>query len=169
MKDSDVREDGMISNEELLKLQNGSDVRGIAVEGVAGEKVNLLPEAVNRIAAGFVTFLEDRLGKSADQLRIAVGHDSRISAGMLKDALFQALTAMGVTVYDCGMASTPAMFMSIVFPQTKMDGSIMITASHLPYNRNGLKFFTEKGGLEKAEITDVLTRASSEPVRSGDR
>ena len=158
----------MISNEELLKLQNGSDVRGIAVEGVAGEKVNLLPEAVNRIAAGFVTFLEDRLGKSADQLRIAVGHDSRISAGMLKDALFQALTAMGVTVYDCGMASTPAMFMSIVFPQTKMDGSIMITASHLPYNRNGLKFFTEKGGLEKAEITDVLTRASSEPVRSGD-
>ena len=75
---------------------------------------------------------------------------------------------MGVTVYDCGMASTPAMFMSIVFPQTKMDGSIMITASHLPYNRNGLKFFTEKGGLEKAEITDVLTRAGSEPVRSGD-
>lgn len=158
----------MIFNEELLKLQNGSDVRGIAVEDVAGEKVNLLPEAVNRIVAGFVTFLEDRLGKSADQLRIAVGHDSRISAGMLKDALFQALTAMGVTVYDCGIASTPAMFMSIVFPQTKMDGSIMITASHLPYNRNGLKFFTEKGGLEKAEITDVLTRAGSEPVRSGD-
>ena len=158
----------MISKEELLKLQNGSDVRGIAIEGIAGEKVNLLPEAVNRITAGFVTFLEDRLGKKADQLQIAVGHDSRISADKLKDALFQTLTAMGVTVYDCGLASTPAMFMSIVFPQTNMDGSIMITASHLPYNRNGLKFFTEKGGLEKAEITDVLTRAGSEPVRSGD-
>ena len=32
----------MISKEELLKLQNGSDVRGIAVEGVAGEDVNLV-------------------------------------------------------------------------------------------------------------------------------
>ena len=82
----------MISKETLLKLQNGSDVRGIAVEGVAGEDVNLLPEAVNRIAAGFITFLEDRLGKKADQLQIAVGHDSRISADKLKDALFQTLT-----------------------------------------------------------------------------
>ena len=60
----------MISKETLLKLQNGSDVRGIAVEGVAGEDVNLLPEAVNRIAAGFITFLEDRLGKRQISCRL---------------------------------------------------------------------------------------------------
>ena len=36
----------------------------------------------------------------------------------------------------------------------------MITASHLPYNRNGLKFFTENGGLEKKEVKEVLTLAS---------
>ena len=34
------------------------------------------------------------------------------------------------------------------------------TASHLPYNRNGLKFFTSDGGLNKADIKDILERAS---------
>lgn len=41
-----------------------------------------------------------------------------------------------------------------------VDGSIMITASHLPYNRNGFKFFTNAGGLGKADIKDILERAS---------
>uniref|UniRef100_A0A804Q8V9 phosphoglucomutase (alpha-D-glucose-1,6-bisphosphate-dependent) n=1 Tax=Zea mays TaxID=4577 RepID=A0A804Q8V9_MAIZE len=41
-----------------------------------------------------------------------------------------------------------------------VDGAIMITASHLPYNRNGLKFFTSDGGLNKADIKDILERAS---------
>ncbi|CAH9129995.1 unnamed protein product [Cuscuta epithymum] len=39
------------------------------------------------------------------------------------------------------------------------DGSIMITASHLPYNRNGFKFFTNAGGLGKSDIKDILARA----------
>ncbi|MEI6063305.1 MAG: phosphomannomutase/phosphoglucomutase, partial [Pseudanabaena sp. ELA748] len=39
------------------------------------------------------------------------------------------------------------------------DGAIMLTASHLPFNRNGLKFFTTQGGLEKKDITDILNFA----------
>jgi phosphomannomutase len=61
------------------------------------------------------------------------------------------------------MATTPAMFMSIVFDQTKYDGSAMITASHLPYNRNGIKFFDADGGLEHEDITAVLEIASKLP------
>lgn len=37
----------------------------------------------------------------------------------------------------------------------------MWTASHLPYNRNGFKFFTNAGGLGKADIKDILERAAS--------
>lgn len=37
---------------------------------------------------------------------------------------------------------------------------LFFTASHLPYNRNGLKFFTNDGGLNKADIKDILERAS---------
>ena len=61
------------------------------------------------------------------------------------------------------MATTPAMFMSIVFDQTKYDGSAMITASHLPFNRNGIKFFDKDGGLEHEDITDILKIAGEVP------
>lgn len=42
-----------ISRENILKLQNGSDVRGVAVGGVEGQPVTLTGEAANRIAAAF--------------------------------------------------------------------------------------------------------------------
>ena len=157
----------MSTDAEIVKLQNGSDVRGIAVAGVAGEEVNLFPETAQRIAKGFVQFLAKKTGKKAADLRIAVGHDSRISAASLQDAVLTGLAQYGVTAFACGLASTPAMFMSIVFPETHMDGSIMITASHLPYNRNGLKFFTKDGGLEKADIKEVLQYAASETAEAG--
>lgn len=158
----------MISEQKIMDLQNGSDVRGVAVEGVTDEPVTLTGEAVHRIAAGFVHFLAQKTGRRAAELKLAVGHDSRISASALKAEVLQAITASGAEAVDCGLASTPAMFMSIVFPQTKMDGSIMITASHLPYNRNGLKFFTEDGGLEKAEVAEVLRLAAALPLQTAD-
>ena len=43
----------------------------------------------------------------------------------------------------------------------------MITASHLPYQRNGFKFFTAEGGLEKADIADVLSRAAQAAATAG--
>ena len=158
----------MLSKEELMKLQNGSDVRGIAVEGVADEPVNLTPEAVNRISSGFVTFLAEKLQKKPSELKIAIGHDSRISAEKLKTAAFEAFSANNVNVLYCGLASTPAMFMSIIFKATKTDGAIMLTASHLPYNRNGMKFFTADGGLEKSDIKKILEIAATKEAKVGD-
>ncbi len=149
----------MLSEKDLLKLQNGSDIRGVAVEGVANENVNLTAEAVNLIASGFVKFLSDKLGKK--DLKIAIGHDSRITADKLKIAAIKSLVANGAKVLDCGLSSTPAMFMSIIFADTKVDGAIMLTASHLPFNRNGMKFFTADGGLEKSDITKILKNAAN--------
>ncbi|MDD3114593.1 MAG: phosphomannomutase/phosphoglucomutase [Anaerovibrio sp.] len=157
-----------MTEKELMKLQNGSDVRGIALEGVEGEEVNLRPEAANVIAAAFVRFLMQKLHKSVGELKIAIGHDSRLSADDLKKAALQGVLAEGAMAYDCGLASTPAMFMSIVFPETQMDGSIMITASHLPFNRNGLKFFTRDGGLEKNDILELLAAGAELEERSAD-
>ena len=62
---------------DLYKLQNGSDVRGVALSGVEGESVTLTEEAVRAIASGFVRWLERRREKRP--LRIAVGRDSRLS------------------------------------------------------------------------------------------
>ncbi|MCR5834639.1 MAG: phosphomannomutase/phosphoglucomutase [Selenomonadaceae bacterium] len=151
----------MLTEKELMRLHNGSDVRGIAVAGVAGEEVNLTDEAVNRISRAFVKFLTARLNKAPSGLKITIGNDSRISAAHLKTAACKALRASGVKVVDCGLASTPAMFMSTVFEETAADGAIMLTASHLPYNRNGMKFFTKDGGLESADIKTLLTSAAT--------
>lgn len=143
----------------LLKLQNGSDIRGIAVDGVEGEKVNLTGDIANRIGQGFVDWLSQKTGKDANEIRIGVGHDSRITADDMKKGVMAGIESKGAKVYDCGLVSTPSMFMTIVFPETKFDGSIMITASHLPFNRNGLKFFDQDGGLESTDIKAILTIA----------
>ena len=135
-------------------LQNGSDIRGVAMEGVAGEPVNLDDTAVERLARGFLYWLTLGTGKKPSEIRIAVGRDSRLSGEHLGKVFIDSLVASGAHMLDCGLASTPAMFMSTVFPQFAADGAVMITASHLPWNRNGLKFFGPDGGLNKGDITD---------------
>ncbi|MEN8078559.1 phosphomannomutase/phosphoglucomutase [Clostridioides difficile] len=147
------------------KLQNGSDIRGIAIEE-DGKEVNLTPNIVKFIAYGFVSLLKEKSGKVRDRLNIAVGMDSRISGADLKAAIIEGLTDLECNVYDCSMATTPAMFMTTVLESFKCDGSIMITASHLPYYYNGLKFFTKDGGCEKEDIKKILSVASKEDTIS---
>ncbi|EPS66905.1 hypothetical protein M569_07868, partial [Genlisea aurea] len=149
----------------FLKLQNGSDIRGVAVEGVEGEPVSLTEPITEAIAAAFAAWLgEKEIPVSARRMIVSIGHDSRISAGKLQDAVSRGLAGAGVDVVQYGLASTPAMFNSTLTENADfwcpVDGSIMITASHLPYNRNGLKFFTKTGGLGKADIKYILERAS---------
>ena len=140
------------SEKKYLKLQNGSDVRGVALEGIEGETVNLTPEIAKYIAAAFAEYLAEKCGKEMKELTISVGHDSRLSAETLKDGVLEGLKLQGTQPVDCGLSSTPSMFMSTVLEQLSYDGAIMITASHLPFNRNGLKFFSKEGGLESKEI-----------------
>lgn len=141
------------------KLQNGSDIRGVALAGVPNEAVNLTPEVAQILGQAFVNWLSQKSGKPASALTIAVGRDSRLSGPSLTEALMTGMTLSGSAVYNFEMASTPAMFMSTVTSGFECDGAIMITASHLPFNRNGFKFFTPQGGLEKQDISDILSLA----------
>ncbi len=148
-----------MSNFDLKKLQNGSDIRGIALSGVPGETPNLTCEAATLLTYGFCEWLSQKTKKPFSALTVSVGHDPRLSAQQLKTACINAMTALGIRVLDCGLASTPAMFFSTVFPQYRCDGAVMITASHLPENRNGFKYFDREGGLNKSDITDIIARA----------
>lgn len=147
------------------KLQNGSDIRGI-VSKEAGKEINLTPEVASFIAYGFVKLLENKRNTKAENLKVAVGMDSRLSGPDLKAAVIKGLATLGCNVYDCGMCTTPAMFMTTVLDNYNCDGSIMITASHLPYYYNGLKFFTRNGGCEKEDIKNILSVASKEECYS---
>ena len=142
------------------KLQNGSDIRGVALEGIEGQHVNLTENVVRDIGRGFALWLQKKTGKN--DLQVAVGRDSRLSGETLCSWLCQAMTQQGLNVTDFGMASTPAMFMATVTEGYSFDGTVMITASHLPFNRNGFKFFTCDGGLEKGDIKEILEYAASD-------
>ncbi len=141
------------------KLQNGSDIRGVALEGIEGQHINLTETACKDIGRGFALWLIKKTGKSSG-LRVAVGRDSRLSGETLCKWICEAMVQQGLEVTDFGMASTPAMFMSTVTEGYTFDGSVMITASHLPFNRNGFKFFTAEGGLEKSDIKQILEYAA---------
>lgn len=143
------------------KLQNGSDIRGVALEGVEGQHVNLTEKVCQDIGRGFALWLIKKTGKTQD-LKVAVGRDSRLSGKTLCEWLCSSLISQGIAVTDFGMASTPAMFMATVTEGYRFDGTVMITASHLPFNRNGFKFFTKDGGLEKEDIKAILTYAESD-------
>ncbi|MBC2579596.1 phosphomannomutase/phosphoglucomutase [Clostridium sp. DJ247] len=145
---------------ELHKLQNRTDVRGIAIS-YDEKQVNLTPDSAKLIAYGFLKWLEGKSNIKAKELKIAIGMDSRLSGPELKSCIIQELSSLECTVYDCGMSTTPAMFMTTVLEEFCCDGAIMITASHLPYYYNGLKFFTKQGGCEKEDIKSIIDIAVS--------
>lgn len=154
-----------MEQKDWMQLKSGTDVRGTAVEGVAGEPVDLTDEAVEGIVKAFCYRLASGAGKK--KLTVAVGHDSRISAQRISDCVVRAVTQSGCDALFTGLSSTPSMFMLLQEKDFGADASIMITASHMPYNKNGLKFFLPSGGLEGKDISEILQLASEGKSVSG--
>ncbi|MDD6146150.1 MAG: phosphomannomutase/phosphoglucomutase [Oscillospiraceae bacterium] len=146
----------MKTDNPYIHLKSGSDIRGVAVDGVAGENVELTDDVIFHLTAGFCRWLREK-GRGCK--KIAVGHDSRISAQRIKKQVIEALSLFDCEIYDCGYASTPAMFMTTI--DLDCDASVQITASHHPFNRNGLKFFTKDGGLDPEDIERITVLADS--------
>lgn len=144
----------------LKELQNGSDIRGVALDLNPEEPVNLTDKEVRALARAFTAWLRKRTGKT--DMTIAVGRDSRLSGPALAHAVMDGLVYDGVDVFDTGLSTTPAMFMSTIFDDFDADGAIMLTASHMPANRNGMKFFYKGGGLDSNEIAQVIDIAERE-------
>ena len=110
------------------KLFGTNGIRGVVND-------DLTPEFVIRVGCAIGTFFE--CGK------IVVGHDCRTSGLMLTQAVIVGLTSTGCTVYDVGMAPTPAIQYAV--KRHGMDGGVIITASHNPPEYNGIKVVAEDG------------------------
>ena len=146
-------------------FKSGTDIRGVAVDGVEGEPLDLTDDVIKSITGGFAAWLSGYYDKHSEDLTVSVGHDSRISAERIKKAVIESLSDRGVKVIDCGLSSTPAMFMTTL--KLGCDGAVQITASHHPYNRNGLKFFISDGGLDSEDIDAVLAAAEFDEIPEG--
>lgn len=86
--------------------------------------------------------------------RAAIGRDTRISGEMLEAGLTAGLTAAGIDVVKLGVLPTPAV--TSVTPELGVDMSFMITASHNPYQDNGIKLITAEGDKFSDEVTSRL-------------
>ena len=135
--------------EKDLKLVSGSDLRGVAVD--LGSGVTLGPDQARSAAYAFAEFLKKRTGQSSPL--VALGRDPRLTGEALLHAAAEGLCAAGARAVDFGLCATPAMFEAVL--ALPSDGAIMITASHLPFERNGMKFVTKDGGLEHEEVADL--------------
>lgn len=144
------------------EFKSGTDIRGFGAEQFENEKLYLSDEMVKATALAFADWLKEKTGKTYAELTVSVGRDSRVSGPRIKKAVADCLTGLGVNVLDCGLASTPAMFMSTL--DLKCDGAVQITASHHPWERNGLKFFTPESGLDGDDIAVLLAAAEKADI-----
>lgn len=144
-------------NAKWKSYKSGTDIRAVAMDGVEGEPLTLTDEIVTQVCHAFVCWLSNRSQKEPQKFTIAVGRDSRLSGPRIVSAMVSALSQSGVRVLDCGLSSTPAMFMTTV--DLQCDAAIQVTASHHPWHRNGLKFFLPTGGIEGSDLTEILELA----------
>ncbi|TCK06491.1 phosphoglucosamine mutase [Phorcysia thermohydrogeniphila] len=129
------------------KLFGTDGIRGIA------NKYPLTPEMVQKIGIAYGVYLNAKFPD--ERHTVVIGKDTRLSSDMIKSAFISGLTATGVDVIDVGTVPTPAI--SYFVREGNLSGGVMVSASHNPYEYNGLKFFTregkkfsevEEGGLE---------------------
>lgn len=108
---------------------------------------------------------------STKKAKMIVGKDTRLSSDMLEHALAAGAASMGVDVYLLGVTPTPAV--SFLIRNDEFDMGAMISASHNPYEDNGIKLFNSKGFKMQEEV-ELLIEAyidSDErlPFVSGDK
>ncbi len=152
-----------MTKQQLYDLRNGTDIRGTAIAD-KDDPVTLTDEAVERIGKAFFVWAARKTGKR--NLTIAVGCDSRLTSPHIASLIAKSVCACGGNAVLTGLSSTPSMFMLLQSP-FGADASFMVTASHLPYRKNGIKFFLKSGGLEGNDVQEVLAIAADNVFPEG--
>ncbi|RJE48193.1 MULTISPECIES: phosphoglucosamine mutase [unclassified Dehalobacter] len=140
--------------------------RLFGTDGVRGKaNTELTPELAFKLgkAGAYV------LGKGQEKAKIVIGKDTRISGDMLEAALAAGICSMGVDVLKAGVLPTPGV--AFLTRTLKSSAGVVISASHNPYEDNGIKFFAGSGfklsdELED-EIEDTLKRIDELELPSG--
>ncbi|RMG68075.1 MAG: phosphoglucosamine mutase [Nitrospirae bacterium] len=135
-------------------------------DGIRG-KVNqhpITPETVLKIGMAAAKVLRKRGGRNT----ILIGKDTRISGYMIESALTAGICSMGMNVLLVGPIPTPGI--AFLTRTMRLDAGIVISASHNPYDDNGIKFFAANGfklpdelELEIERLVLVDTHLSNRP------
>ena len=136
------------------------------IRGVVGE--TLTAELAYRVGQAITIVLTEQKGSAPT---ITIGKDTRISFDMLESALMAGICAMGGSVMPFGTIPTPAVAFLTV--QEEADAGIVISASHNPYEHNGIKIFGAQGYKLSDEmeekVEDIVLSKESLPVKTRDQ
>ncbi|WP_104991278.1 phosphoglucosamine mutase [Deinococcus sp. NW-56] len=128
------------------------------VRAVAGE-YPLTPAWVMTLGAAAGEVFKRRNPRAS----VVIGKDTRQSGDMLEAALAAGLTSRGVTVIHLGVLPTPGV--SYLTRHLGADAGVVISASHNPYQDNGIKFFGP-GGQKLSDATELAIEAAIDEVPS---
>ncbi len=129
---------------------------GFGTSGLRGLVTELTEDLVARHVQAFV-------GMLGPQRMVMIARDLRPSSPGIAGMVRRALVGMGVDAVDCGRLPTPAMALAA---QVRRCPAIMVTGSHIPADRNGLKFYSQSGEVTKAQEAE-MARAAATPARYG--
>ena len=129
----------------MSRLFGTDGVRGLVNEFLTPE----LAYHLGRAAASY-------FGQSVDRPTFLIGRDTRISGGMLENALASGICAVGGDVIILGEAPTPAI--AYLVRQKGCTAGVVISASHNPYPDNGIKFFDGNGFKLPDAVEDEIEK-----------
>lgn len=122
--------------------------------GLRGLATDLAGAEARRYAAAFARSV------GSGTRRMLIGRDLRASSPVIARSVISALQALDVEAVDCGELPTPALAFAAIGEKLP---AIMVTGSHIPADRNGLKFYSAGGEIDKAEEAAILAALSDAP------
>ena len=138
----------------MSRLFGTDGVRGLVNEFLTPE----LAYHLGRAAASY-------FGQSVDRPTFLIGCDTRISGGMLENALASGICAVGGDVIILGEAPTPAI--AYLVRQKGCTAGVVISASHNPYPDNGIKFFDGNGFKLPDAVEDEIEKLCTSSADDG--
>jgi phosphoglucosamine mutase len=134
------------------------------VRGKVGE-MPITPEFVMHLgyAAGKVLTETDKKMSKGERPGVLIGKDTRISGYMLESALQAGLAAAGVDVFLSGPLPTPGI--AYLTRALRLQAGVVISASHNPFEDNGIKFFSSMGSKLPDKIERAIEAGLEEPIQ----
>ena len=138
----------------MSRLFGTDGVRGLVNEF-------LTPELAYHLGRAVASYF----GQSVDRPTFLIGRDTRISGGMLENALASGICAVGGDVIILGEAPTPAI--AYLVRQKNCTAGVVISASHNPYPDNGIKFFDGNGFKLPDAVEDEIEKLCTASADDG--
>jgi phosphoglucosamine mutase len=132
------------------------------VRGRVGE-APITPEFMLRLGFAAGEVLVRRRREASQHPAVLIGKDTRISGYMLEAALEAGLSAAGVDVMLCGPMPTPGV--AYLTRALRLQAGVVISASHNPYDDNGIKFFSADGGKLPDAVEQEIEEALDHPLQ----